>query len=204
MALSIATLLFAAGESVHIVQAADVYVPGAPTFQTRAPTDFADRFEVRFGVFAHGVSGAEEGTVSINGELVTPRLFSPTGPWAVLVPRIHAGGFVNVSGRTNSAYAGLLWTVPLIDRFFIEGYLGAAAHDGSLGPTATRAGLGCPVLLNSGASLGYRVSDNWSVMATFNHMSNGRELFSVDYGTNQGPGRNQGLSHYGVRIGYSF
>ena len=111
---------------------------------------------------------------------------------------------VNVSGRTNTAYAGFLWTVPLIDRFFIEGFLGAAVHDGSLVPTATRAGLGCPVLFNSGASVGYRVSDNWSVMATFNHLSNGRELFGVNCGTNQRPGGNQGLNIYDVRIGYSF
>jgi hypothetical protein len=167
--------------------------------------DPADSFEARFGVFAHGVGSVESDTIDINGEIVSPRLsFGATGPWTLLIPRLHAGGSINLDDRTSFAYVGLLWTIPVFDRFFIEGFIGPAVHNGRLMPTATHAGLGCDVLFHAGGSIGYRLTPSWSVMATFQHLSNGRELFGVNCGTNVGPGGNQGLNNYGVRIGYSF
>lgn len=188
------------------VRAADIAVsPAAPWATPVVVADPANRWEARFGVFAHGVGSVEQGTVALNGEFATPRLFWAAGPWAFLVPRLHAGGFVNLSGRTNSAYVGALWTIPVFDRFFVEGFVGPSVHDGSLTATATRAGLGCEVLFNAGASVGYRWDDHWSVMATFNHLSNGKTVFGIDCGTNQAAvGSNQGFNHYGVRVGYSF
>ena len=53
--------------------------------------------------------------------------------------------------------------------------------------------LGCRVLFHHGVSIGYRLTDNWSVMGTFAHISNGT-LCS----------RNVGQNDYGVRLGYTF
>jgi lipid A 3-O-deacylase len=169
--------------------------------------DPADRFELRFGAFAHGVGSVEEGTVDINGEAVTPRLHFGTvaGPWAYLIPRLHAGVNWNTSDRTSFAYTGFLWTLPVWDRLFVEAFVGPAVHNGSLTVTPQLAGLGCDVLFHAGASVGYRLSDNWSIIGTFSHLSNGKTLFGIDCGTNQAAvGSNQGLNNYGVRVGYAF
>jgi opacity protein-like surface antigen len=203
--LSIAAMALLLGMT-SAARAADVVTAALPSmpWAQPAPIDAANRIEARFGVFAHGVGTAEEGTVALNGELVSPRIFTVSGPWAFLVPRFNIGGYVNLGGRTNIAYAGIMWTIPVFDRFFVEAFTGPAVHDGSLGPAPGRSGLGCPVLFNSGANIGYRFTENFSVMATFSHLSNGRGVFGVDCGTNQGPGRNQGLNQYGVRAGYTF
>ena len=165
-----------------------------------------DRFELRFGAFAHGIGSVEQGTFDINAEAVSPRLSfgTITGPWAFLIPRLHVGGNWNTSDRTSFAYTGFLWTIPVWDRFFVEGYIGPAVHNGSLGPTDTLAGLGCPVLFHAGGSIGYQLTPNLSVIGTFDHLSNGRTVFGVQCGTNLAPGRNQGLNNYGLRVGYSF
>lgn len=192
----------------HSSQAADIAATTgvSPAYVTPVvPLDPANRFEARFGAFAHGVGSAEHNTVDLNGEFLTPRLFAPEGPWAFLVPRLGAGGLLNLNGRTNVAYAAAVWTIPVFDRYFVEAFVGPAVHDGSLTATATRAGLGCDVLFNAGVSVGYRFNQNWSVMGTFDHLSNGKSLFGIDCGTNRAAtGSNQGLNNYGVRLGYSF
>lgn len=195
-------LLFASAS--HFVKGAVAADVQAPSLVGVGQKDPADSFEVRFGAFAHGVGSIEKNTLDLNAELVSPRLFRIEGLLSAFIPRLHAGGNLNVSGRTSFAYLGLLWTIPVYDRFFIEGFVGPAVHNGSLSPTATLAGLGCPVLFHAGGSIGYRLSDHWRVMGTFSHLSNGRGVFGVDCGTNQGPGRNQGQNNYGIRLGYSF
>ncbi len=168
--------------------------------------DIGGFFGARFGVFAHGIGSVEQGTIDLNGSLVTPRILPGVTGWvSYLIPRIHVGGAANLSDRTSFAYTGLVWTVPVWDRVFVEAYVGPAVHNGSLTATATHAGLGCPVLFHSGASIGYRFTERWNVMGTFEHLSNGKSLFSVNCGTNQAAvGSNQGLNNYGVRVGYSF
>jgi lipid A 3-O-deacylase len=191
-----------AAAGLDVARAADMYWPTGP-----APVlDPANLFEARFGVFAHGVGSVEEGTVDLNGSIVTPRILpGVTGAWSFLVPRVHFGGAANLSDRTSFVYTGAVWTIPVWDRVFAEAYVGPAVHNGSLGPTSTLAGLGCPVLFHAGASLGYRFTERWSVMGTFEHLSNGKTLFGVNCGTNlAATGSNQGLNNYGVRVGYGF
>jgi hypothetical protein len=200
--LRLMPLAFAALCLAGQARAADMYWPTGP-----APVlDPANRIEARFGVFAHGVGSVEEGTVDLQGELVSPRILpGVTGFWSFLVPRVHFGGSANLSDRTSFVYTGALWTIPVWDSFFVEGYVGPTVHNGSLTPTSTLAGLGCPVLFHAGASVGYRFDEHWSVMGTFEHLSNGKTLFGINCGTNQGAtGSNQGLNNYGVRVGYSF
>lgn len=210
-ALSTWLLVFvlAAAFGSHAARASDLSWSAGPPRSPpvlAAASDPVNSFEARLGVFAHGIGGVERGTYDLNGEVVSPRLgsVSQAGLWSFLIPRVHLGGSLNLGNRTSFAYTGLLWTIPVWDRFFVEGFIGPAIHDGSFGPTATRAGLGCPVLFHAGASAGYRFTRQWSVLATFEHLSNGRELFGINCGTNVGPGRNQGLNNYGLRIGYSF
>jgi opacity protein-like surface antigen len=206
-AVRTAALLALAGICHAPAQAADLSMPVPSLTKPWAPpsVDPANRWEARFGVFAHGVGSVENGTVDLNGEFVSPRLFYATGTWGFLVPRIALGGMLNLSGRTDSAYATAVWTIPIYDRFFVEGFVGPAIHNGSLVATATQSGLGCHTLFNAGANIGYRIDDHWSVMATFNHMSNGKSVFGIDCGTNKAAtGSNQGLNDYGIRVGYSF
>jgi hypothetical protein len=163
---------------------------------------FRDRFEFRFGVGMHGVGSVESGTVSLNPEIVFPQIHLdwPADPrWAFIIPRFHVGGMANLSGRTSYGYAGALWTLDLTDRMFVEGFVGGALHDGSLNgnAAANQAALGCRLLFHVGGSVGYRVTQKWSVMFTFDHLSNGNAVLN-------GCSRNQGLNAYLVRAGYSF
>jgi lipid A 3-O-deacylase len=53
--------------------------------------------------------------------------------------------------------------------------------------------MGCNESFREAATLGYRVTQNWNVMATVEHMSNAG--FCPE---------NRGLTNYGARIGYAF
>ena len=168
------------------------------------PADsFRDRFQFRFGVGMHGVGSVESGTVSLNPEIVFPQVrFTdwPADPrWAFIIPRFHAGGMINLSGRTSYGYMGALWTLSVSGRVFVEGFLGGAMHDGSLtgNAAANQAALGCRLLFHVGGSIGYRITQQWSVMFTFDHVSNGNPVLN-------GCSRNQGLNEYLLRVGYSF
>ena len=166
--------------------------------------DVGTHFEARMGVFDHGVGSAERNTVDINGSFVTPRLNVPaTGYWAYFIPRLQLGGAANLEGRTSFGYADILFTLPITNWLFFEVFGGGATHNGSLSPTSTLNGLGCPLLFHAGASAGIPITEHWSVLGTFEHLSNGK-LFGVDCGTNQRPGGNQGLNNYGISVGYAF
>jgi lipid A 3-O-deacylase len=173
-----------------------------------APPEFVpgDQFEARFGAFYHGVGSVEEGTFDLNGSLHSPRLnFGLPGYWAYFLPRFDIGGAVNLEGRTSFAYLDIALNFPIARRFFFEPFLGGAIHDGSLTATPTFSGLGCPLLFHAGFTGGYTITEHWNVMATFEHLSNGKGVFGVNCGTNQAPtGSNQGLNNYGIQVGYAF
>jgi len=66
-------------------------------------------------------------------------------------------------------------------------------------------GLGCPLLFHAGVSVGVPITEHWSVLGSFEHLSNGKSLFGLDCGTNQSAtGSNQGLNNYGLSVGYAF
>lgn len=176
-------------------------VRAADAFQ--AADSFRDRFEVRFGAGLHGVGSVESGTFSLNPEVIFPQLRFTDWPfdprWAFMIPRLHAGGMINLSGRTSYGYMGALWTLSVSERVFVEGFLGGALHNGSLAgnAAANQAALGCRLLFHAGGSVGYRITQKWSVMFTFDHVSNGNAALD-------GCSRNQGLNEYLLRVGYSF
>lgn len=158
------------------------------------------RWEVRFGGFAHGVGSVESGTWDVNGEIVVGSFFgkNPLGPWSFLIPRLHAGVNGNLGNRTSVVYAGFLWTFPVTRHIFAELFVDGAGHNGSLTGTPTLNALGCEAQFHVGGSLGYRFDQHWSVMFTFDHLSNGSGIGLTNCG------RNQGLNNYGARIGFTF
>ena len=185
--------------------------PAAPYPQTVDAADTSDlfdpqSFQFRFGTFAHGVGGVEQGTYDISPELVLPKLpFGQGRWWDVLIPRAHVGSLINLEGRTSSVYAGGLWTFPLPYRFFAELFLDAAKHDGYLAnPPPGRSGLGCSFLFHAGGSLGYKVSEHWSAMFSFEHESNGHGIIGTQCDGDGSNTHNPGFNNYGLRLGYAF
>jgi lipid A 3-O-deacylase len=172
-----------------------------PPVEAPAPYTTARLFdEVRVGGFAHGVGNPERGTWDVNVEALTRRfdLFPTTDPfWKALAPRFHLGASISTGGRTSQGYFGLTWTYDVTQRLFVEGSFGGSVNDGRTGYDSVtpfnRAKLGCHVLFRESASIGYRLTESWSIMATVDHISNGTLC-----------GLNRGLNNVGVRLGYSF
>jgi lipid A 3-O-deacylase len=189
-AVCTATLLCGAVRAADLVApapAAEAYVP-EPAYSWRALD------EVRGGIYAYGVDDPPEGqSVSINVELLTSRL--PIGGQAWYVPRLHVGASINTDDAPSHGYAGFSWTVDVTDHFFVEATFGGGIHNGDTGADAPvgESALGCSVLFRESASLGFRFNENWSVMATVEHLSNAGLCDA-----------NRGITEAGVRIGYTF
>jgi len=152
--------------------------------------------ELRGGILAHNPAGRESGSADVNLELLFVKPFQPADPvMAFFVPRIHLGTTINTAGDTSHVYAGFTWTYDFTDRLFAEASIGAGFHNGKTGNFVPldRIALGCSPLFRESASLGYRISQNWSVMASVEHMSNAGLCRD-----------NPGITNYGVRVGYVF
>jgi hypothetical protein len=166
----------------------------------RAPAaivfDPTSMYELRFGAFAHspGFPEGDSFNADVNAELVFPRLPFAAPAWVDwLVPRPMLGAMVNTAGKTSFAYASLVWTWHW-NRFFVEPIFGVAVHNGHYdNPPPGRLALGCNPLFHTGVSVGYYLTNRWSVMGTWQHISNGNLCH-----------RNIGLNTYGLRLGYSF
>lgn len=162
-----------------------------------AASDWRLLDEVRGGVFYHELDGPEEGTVDINFELLTSRLplIDPASTWYFLAPRLHLGTTINTDGDTSHVYAGITFTADITQALFIEGSFGGALHDGETGDDVDpgRNALGCSPLFRESASIGYRFTENLSLMATLEHLSNAGLC-----------DENRGLTNAGLRLGYTF
>jgi hypothetical protein len=153
--------------------------------------------EFRFGFSAQDAWGPEAGSANVVGEVLFAKPFTPADLFtSYFIPRPHIGGSLNTAGKTSFAYTGLTWTVDLTSRVFVEGTFGAAIHNG---PThhgfipPDRQALGCSPLFRESGSVGVKLSTNWSLMATVEHLSNGGTC-----------AENRGLTNVGARIGYAF
>lgn len=166
---------------------------------------FAQEFglsEVRGGIFAHSVDepGAFFGVFNtsrvqdVNVELLfdVPSLTEWVS-WGEVRP--HLGATVNFGGLESMVYAGVAWTVPVMDTpVFLEASFGGAVHNGAtLGATYPARNLGCSVLFRQSASVGVMLTENASIMATIDHASNAN--LCAD---------NRGLTNMGVRLGWKF
>jgi lipid A 3-O-deacylase len=154
--------------------------------------------EVRNNQSGVGYTVSPEGGIDVNGEV----LFA--SPWPqpsnavidfLFRPRPMLGATVSTQGDTSQVYLGAAWTLPLFNVLFVEATFGGAYHDGPLtssGPNYHEA-YGCRVNFHESGSLGVKLGENWRVMATVEHMSNGKLCEP-----------NAGLTNVGARFGYKF
>lgn len=152
--------------------------------------------EIRGGVLAHNPAARESGSVDVSLELLTVKPFTSADPLVnIFLPRLHLGTSINTRGDTSQVYAGFTWNYDITEKLFFEASFGGALHNGKTGEFVPRdrASLGCSPLFRESASLGYRFDRNWSIMATIEHVSNAKLCND-----------NQGLTSYGVRVGYAF
>lgn len=158
----------------------------------RAQTPLFD--ELRLGIMAHTIEPHHaEGGADVNIELLFRRpAVSYGNAFAdfVLRPRVHVGASINTIGDTSQIYAGLTWDFKLTERLSLEASFGGAWHDGPLNGGAPDL-YGCRLNFRESVSLGYALSEAWTVYGTLTHMSN------ADLCSN-----NSGLTSAGVRIGY--
>ena len=148
--------------------------------------------ELRIGSYLHDVETmTDNNTVDLNAELLLAPLVPLSGNrWVdfFFSPRPHLGSTVSFSGQTSSVYAGLTWDLPLGESFFLEASFGGAVHDGNLSQ------YGCRANFHETASLGINLNENWRLVGTVDHMSNGG-LCGND---------NRGLTNAGLRLGFKF
>ncbi len=122
------------------------------------------------------------------------RPYNPNVAW-LFTPRPLIGASISLQGKTSDVYAGLVWSLPIYDRFFAEFSLGGLIHNQNLdqyysdrpSPLSTR------VLFRESIAIGYQINDYWRIVAFADHGSNG------DLGY-----RNESLNHYGVLLGKKF
>ncbi len=110
-------------------------------------------------------------------------------------PRPEIGTTLNFGGKESTAHAALTWQLPVFDTpLFLEGTFGAAIHNGYLDAAPPgRRNLGCRVNFYERFGIGANISDNATVLATYEHMSNA-DLCDA----------NEGYSNFGVRVGFKF
>ena len=141
----------------------------------------------------------EQGSANATAEVLFAKPFTTADLFtSYFIPRPHLGGSLNFRGDTSFAYAGLTWTVDITQRIFVEASFGGAVHNGNTQSNPAlipvdRSALGCSPLFRESGSLGYRLTPNWSVMATIEHLSNAGAC-----------NQNRGLTNVGARLGYSF
>lgn len=175
-------------------EAADSKAPGPASSPLPPPPSFVS--EIRLGGFAHDPWSMERGSGNIHGEVLFAKPFTPADLFLkYFVPRPHVGASLNTSGATSFAFVGLTWTFDITPQLFVEASFGGAVHDGETRRVigSDRSALGCSPLFRESASVGFRLSQNWSIMATVEHLSNGG-FCSV----------NRGLTNVGARVGYTF
>jgi len=152
--------------------------------------------ELRLGGYYTNPDQAERGALvqieAVFSQFITHD-FGNTYVNAVLLPRIHVGANINVTGDTSAGYAGLTWQFPVYGPLFLEGTFGGAVHNGELdNAPRDRQQLGCPILFRESGSIGLGF-EKFSILGTIEHMSNAGFC-----------SENDGLTNVGVRIGYKF
>lgn len=190
LTLSLALLAGRASAADLPGQAPAPVVPG-PVHQPA----FGFLSEARLGVFAHDPWSPEKGSVDINGELLTVKPFTLGSSWDLAVPRLHLGTSINTQGKTSNLYAGFTWSLDLTSALFVEASFGGAVNNGATGNDVPvdRNAIGCHASFRESASLGFRLTDQLSMMGTVEHFSNAGLC-----------DRNRGVTNVGVRLGYSF
>jgi lipid A 3-O-deacylase len=147
--------------------------------------------EFRLGAFVHDpLSPERAGGVDLNAEVLFAKPWGTAAEW--WLPRPHIGTTLNFEDQTSTVYAGATWQFDLTSTVFAEASFGGSLNNADTNNAETSA-LGCPLLFRSSASLGYRLTTHWQVMASIEHNSNAGLC-----------DRNRGLTNGGLRLGYRF
>jgi lipid A 3-O-deacylase len=174
--------------------AADVAPYGSVTAEDAAPQMLG--WELRGGFYAHDILSPEAGSADFNGEVLAPKLIDGADPfWSQFIPHPDLGVTANLAGKTSNLYGGAAWNFDLTQRIFVSADFGLGANDGKTGdhvPDGWNA-VGCNWWFHESGSLGYRFTENWSLMGTIEHSSNAGLCT-----------KNRGLTNFGARIGYRF
>ena len=155
--------------------------------------------ELRFGVSASINTGnsRESGLFPSATVFFDPLSSGTAATWqqTLLEPRIYLGASAGTGSGVDQVYGGFSWTADITSRLFVELGLGGTVHNGNLdGGSGKGPDLGCRLLFREQVALGYRVTDQWQIMATADHSSH----------ANLCDGPNNGLSHAGLAVGYRF
>ena len=196
-ALSLITVVTATAALGADTRQASAYPPASASLEPNR--SFVS--DLRFGLSAQDPWGNEgrNGSANLTGEILFAKPFTASDLFtSYFIPRPHLGGSLNTNDRTSFAYAGLTWTIDITPSIFIEGSLGGAVHNGDTHSNPVlvardHQSLGCSPLFRESGSVGVRLSANWSVMATIEHLSNAGLCT-----------QNRGLTNVGARVGYSF
>jgi hypothetical protein len=152
--------------------------------------------EVRVGAFVHDPVSPESGSADVNAEVLFAKPVTSSDPvWNALIPRPSVGTTINTGGKTSTAYAGVNWTYDITKQIFADASFGGSVNDGYTGNVVPDGfnKVGCHLLFRESASLGYRLTEHWSVMGTVEHNSNAGIC-----------AQNRGLTNFGARLGYTF
>ena len=160
--------------------------------------------EVRIGLHAHNVDYAglpfrfSEYDLSHIEDLSFDVLF--TSPeldvfrW-IGAPRPELGATVSLGGKESLAHLGLTWQLKLFETpLYLEGTFGAAAHTGyNTGAPAGMKNFGCTINFYERYGIGTALGENATATLTYEHTSN-----------NGACEANDGLSNFGLRVGWKF
>ena len=153
-------------------------------------------------IIAIGVLGHDQGPASDHHEHgINLNLEVQFAPLDFLgSPRPHVGLTPNFNGYTSMAYAGLTYLLYQRNKWFLDGFISAAAHDGPLHKDPygcarySDCGYGVRVMPRFGLEIGYRLNDKSAITLFSDHMSHKWVI----------PGENEGLEHTGLRYLQSF
>lgn len=152
--------------------------------------------EIKVGVLIHDVGGLWSG-FSLEPDSADIHIYATLRPHLSILGgelRPAIGGSINTVGATSRAYLDARWEIQGPAQLFFSIGIGAAIHDGKLGPSEPdRKALGSRVLFHFPAEIGWRWDGHNSVSVYFEHVSNG---YTQDY--------NEALDAIGVRYGYKF
>lgn len=144
------------------------------------------------GVLAHDLgplSDHHERGVDLNVEVLFTPLNFPGSP------RPHIGATLNFAGDTSAAYAGLTFPFHESRRWFMNGFIGGAVHDGPLHKDPVRCqfysdcGFGVRYLPHFGLNYGYYLTSGHAISLYWDHMSHKWVI----------EGENEGIDHLGLR-----
>jgi hypothetical protein len=178
-------VLFAVMSSAVLVSLDQAHAGGAQSGGT----------EVRLGTAYHGYEGREAGTVDVMVDALLPA-FNLGKALSSEAFSIHPqiGADINTQGKTSAAFAGFAAVVHLPAKFKIEADLGGSVNNGkTTSSDSSRSELGCTVLFREALGIGYQITKEVSVLGFAEHMSNANLCTP-----------NNGITNFGVKLGYSF